>query len=92
MLDQLWLLPEGVEELLPSESLRLEQLRRELLDSCFCHGYDFVSPPLIEHLQSLLTGGGEDLALETFKLIDYASGQQLGIRADMTPQILLGST
>ncbi|MFT5111870.1 MAG: ATP phosphoribosyltransferase regulatory subunit [Parasphingorhabdus sp.] len=87
MLDQLWLLPEGIEELLPSESHRLEWLRRGVLDTCFCHGYDLVSPPLIEHLQSLLTGGGEDLDVETFKLIDYASGQQLGIRADMTPQI-----
>ena len=86
-MNELWLLPEGVEELLPSESRRLEELRRDLLDVCFNHGYDLVSPPLIEYLRSLLTGGGEDLDVETFKLIDYASGHQLGIRADMTPQI-----
>ena len=87
MLDDLWLLPEGVEELLPSESHRLEKLRRGMLDICFRHGYDLVSPPLVEYLNSLLTGGGEDLDVETFKLIDFASGRQLGIRADMTPQI-----
>lgn len=83
----LWLLPAGVEELLPGEALRLEQLRRTLTDLCSLWGYDLVSPPLLEHLDALLESGGEDLELETFKLVDHVSGRQLGIRADMTPQI-----
>ena len=82
-----WLLPDGVEGLLPGDAMRLEQLRRDLIDLCRGHGYDLVSPPLLERLDSLLTGGGEDLDLETFKLTDHESGRQLGIRADMTPQI-----
>lgn len=83
----LWLLPAGIEELLPADALRLEHLRRSLTDLCHGWGYDLVSPPLVEHLDALLECGGEDLDLETFKLIDHVSGRQLGVRADMTPQI-----
>jgi ATP phosphoribosyltransferase regulatory subunit len=95
--ENLWLLPDGIEELLPADALQVEHLRRRLLDLCAGHGYLLVSPPLLEHLDSLLQSGGEDLELETFKLVDHNSGRQLGIRADMTPQIaridahLLGS-
>ncbi len=82
-----WLLPDGIEELLPQESLRLEGLRRRLLDTCAAWGYELVFPPLIEFLDSLLTGTGHDLELQTFKLTDPATGRLLGVRADLTPQV-----
>jgi len=81
-----WLLPEGIEELLPAQADRLEQLRREILDLYRSWGYELILPPFIEYLDSLLTGTGHDLDLQTFKLIDQLSGRLLGLRADMTPQ------
>jgi ATP phosphoribosyltransferase regulatory subunit len=82
-----WLLPEGISEALPAEAARLEYLRRRLLDLYACWGYEMVIPPLIEYLESLLTGTGADLDLQTFKIIDQMNGRLLGIRADMTPQV-----
>ena len=82
-----WLLPEGMEELVPPESLRLERMRRTLLDLFSGWGYEIVTPPFIEYLESLLTGTGEDLELHTFKLIDQLTGRMMGVRADMTPQV-----
>ncbi len=81
-----WLLPQGIEDLLPEQAARLEQLRRELLDLYRSWGYQLIQPPFIEYLDSLLTGTGHDLELQTFKLIDQLSGRLLGLRADMTPQ------
>lgn len=82
-----WLLPDGIEEILPEEAEHLESLRRKLLDMFACWGYRLVIPPFIDFLDSLLTGSGHDLELQTFKLTDQVSGQLLGIRADMTPQV-----
>ena len=82
-----WLLPESVEDLLPDEARRVEALRRRLLDAFVAHGYQLVVPPLIEYLESLLTGSGHDLDLRTFKLVDQSSGRALGVRADITPQV-----
>lgn len=82
-----WLLPEGIEEVLPKEAKRLEQLRRTLLDTYESWGYELVMPPFIEYLESLLTGTGNDLDLQTFKLTDQLTGRLMGIRADMTPQV-----
>lgn len=82
-----WLLPESVADALPDEAARLEILRRRLLDLCAVHGYELVQPPLIEYLESLLTGAGRDLDLRTFKLVDQDSGRTLGVRADMTAQV-----
>lgn len=82
-----WLLPEGIEEVLPDEARHLESLRARLLELFTCWGYDLVDPPLIDFLDSLLTGSGHDLALQTFKLTDQLSGEMLGVRADMTPQV-----
>lgn len=82
-----WLLPDGIEEILPEEAKHLENLRRRLLDMFACWGYELVIPPFIDFLDSLLTGSGHDLELQTFKLTDQLSGQLLGIRADMTPQV-----
>jgi len=81
-----WLLPEGIEEILPDEALRLERLRRKLLDLLGAWGYELTMPPLIEYLDALLTGTGRDLDLQTFKLTDQLSGRLMGVRADMTPQ------
>ena len=81
-----WLLPEGIEEILPDEARRLEQLRRRLLDQFDSWGYEQVMPPLIEYLDALLTGTGRDLDLQTFKLTDQLTGRLMGVRADMTPQ------
>jgi ATP phosphoribosyltransferase regulatory subunit len=82
-----WLLPEYIDDILPAEAERIESLRRTLLDHFRAHGYRLVQPPLVEHLDSLLTGTGHDLELQTFKVIDPLSGRLLGIRADMTPQV-----
>lgn len=81
-----WLLPEGIEEVLPPEARRLECARRELLDLFNSRGYQLIMPPFIEFLESLLTGTGNDLDLQTFKITDQHSGRMMGIRADMTPQ------
>lgn len=82
-----WLLPEYIADALPREAERIENLRRRLLDLFRTHGYEFVMPPLLEYLDSLLTGAGQDLRLRTFKLVDQLSGRTMGIRADMTPQV-----
>lgn len=85
--DERWVLPAGIEETLPEEAARLEYLRRELLDLYTSWGYLLVVPPFIEYLESLLTGTGKDLDLQTFKLTDQLSGRLMGVRADMTPQV-----
>ncbi len=82
-----WLLPEGIVELLPEQAQQLEQLRRLLLDNFNRWGYELVMPPLMEYLESLQVGTGNDLDLQTFKLIDQLTGRLMGIRADMTPQV-----
>lgn len=82
-----WLLPEYIADALPQEALRIEKLRRKILDLFRVHGYELVMPPLLEYLGSLLTGSGSDLSLRTFKLVDQLSGRTLGVRADMTPQV-----
>ena len=85
--DDRWLLPEGVEEILPPEAHALEAMRRRLLDLFHGWGYEQVMPPLVEFLESLQTGLGQDLDLQTFKLTDQLSGRLMGLRADMTPQV-----
>jgi len=82
-----WVLPEYFQDVLPPEADKLEQLRRRLLDAFRSHGYQMVVPPLIEYLESLLTGAGQELSLRTFKSVDQLSGRTLGVRADMTPQV-----
>jgi ATP phosphoribosyltransferase regulatory subunit len=81
-----WLLPEGIDELLPEQAGRLEALRRDLLDQCATWGYRYVIPPLVEFTDSLLVGLGADLDLVTCKFADQMSGRMLGVRADITPQ------
>ena len=81
-----WLLPEHIDDLLPAEAGALEGIRRRLLDHFALHGYELVQPPLLEHLDSLLTGTGRELDLYTFKVVDQLSGRLLGLRADTTPQ------
>lgn len=81
-----WLLPEYLEDVLPSEAWRMEQIRRTLLDLFHSHGYEFIIPPMLEYLPSLLTGTGSDMELKTFKLVDQLSGRLMGLRADITPQ------
>lgn len=82
-----WLLPDGIEEVLPEEAARTEAARRQLLDLFSRWGYDLVITPHIEYLESLLTGSGHDLELQTFKMTDRLSGRMLGLRADITPQV-----
>ncbi|MGA0024695.1 MAG: ATP phosphoribosyltransferase regulatory subunit [Burkholderiales bacterium] len=82
-----WLLPEYIEDILPEEARRIERLRRLILDDFAVHGYELVMPPLLEYVDSLLTGTGHDLDLQTFKLVDQLSGRMLGVRADITPQV-----
>jgi len=81
-----WLLPEFIEDVLPAEASRIEQLRRKLLDLFKVHGYQYVIPPTLEYMESLITGTGHDLDLATFKVVDQLTGRLMGIRADMTPQ------
>jgi ATP phosphoribosyltransferase regulatory subunit len=82
-----WLLPEYLADALPLEAARIEALRRQMLDGFARHGFELVTPPLVEYLESLLTGAGQDLSLSTCKLADAFSGRMLGVRADMTPQV-----
>ncbi|WP_305856263.1 ATP phosphoribosyltransferase regulatory subunit [Balneatrix alpica] len=82
-----WLLPDGVKEVLPPEAERIESVRRQLLDLYRSWGYDLVMPPLVEYLESLLTGTGHDLELLTFKVTDQLTGRLMGVRADITPQV-----
>jgi len=85
--DERWLLPPGVDELLPPHARRLEMMRRGLLDLFHTWGYELVMPPFLEYLESLLSGPGAPLDIQTFKVIDQESGRLMGIRADMTPQV-----
>ena len=82
-----WLLPEHIADALPHEAARIERLRRTVLDLFRGHGYEYVIPPMLEYLDSLLTGTGSDLDLRTFKLVDQLTGRTLGLRADITPQV-----
>lgn len=82
-----WLLPEHVCDVLPAEARRIEEIRRTLLDVARGYGCELVMPPLLEHLESLLTGTGRELDLKTFKLVDQLSGRMLGVRADTTSQV-----
>lgn len=82
-----WVLPDHIADVLPSEARHIEELRRQLLDTARSYGCELVMPPLLEHLESLLTGTGEALGLQTFKLVDQLSGRTLGLRADTTPQV-----
>ncbi|MFI4940959.1 MAG: ATP phosphoribosyltransferase regulatory subunit, partial [Burkholderiales bacterium] len=81
-----WLLPENIADVLPSEARKIEELRRIILDNFQLYGYELVMPPLLEYLESLLTGAGPDTDLRTFKLVDQLSGRTMGVRADMTIQ------
>lgn len=81
-----WLLPEYIEDVLPAEAAQIEHLRRSLLDLFEVHGYQFVIPPMMEYLESLITGVGHDLDLATFKVVDQLTGRLMGVRADITPQ------
>ncbi len=82
-----WLLPEHIDDILPAEAARIERLRRLVLDLFETWGYELVMPPLLEYVESLLTGTGHDLDLRTFKLVDQLSGRMMGVRADITPQV-----
>ena len=82
-----WLLPEHIADVLPAQARRIEELRRELLDMAAGYGCELVQPPLLEHLESLLSGNAQALDLKTFKLVDQLSGRSLGLRADTTPQV-----
>jgi len=82
-----WVLPEYIQDALPAEAAKLEDLRRRLLDAFRLNGYQLVAPPLLEYLESLLTGAGQDLNLKTLKLVDQLSGRTMGVRADITPQV-----
>ena len=82
-----WVLPEYVEDILPAEAARIESMRRRVLDLFAGFGYQLVMPPLLEYVESLLTGTGHDMDLRTFKLVDQISGRMMGVRADITPQV-----
>ncbi|MBY0454578.1 MAG: ATP phosphoribosyltransferase regulatory subunit [Burkholderiaceae bacterium] len=82
-----WVLPDHIADVLPSEAQHIEELRRGLLDTARSYGYELVIPPLLEHLESLLTGTGEALDLQTYKLVDQISGRMMGLRADTTQQV-----
>ena len=82
-----WLLPEYVEDILPEEAMHIETMRRRIVDFLMVHGYQLVNPPLLEYVESLLSGSGSDMDLHMFKVIDQLSGRMMALRADMTPQV-----
>ena len=87
LMSSAWLLPEHIADVLPAQARRIEELRRTLLDLARSYGFELVMPPLLEYLESLLSGTGRELDLQTFKLVDQLSGRTLGLRADTTPQV-----
>jgi len=87
MVQDRWILPQGIEELLPAQASKLEALRRKVMDLYASWGYELVEPPLMEYLESLLVGTGRELDLSTFKLVDQLNGRTMGVRADITPQV-----
>ena len=87
MANRRWLLPEAIEDVLPREALRIEEMRRCILDEFIAHGYELVIPPLLEYVESLVSERGQDLDLRTFKLVDQLSGRSMALRADITPQV-----
>lgn len=87
MANRRWLLPEAIEDVLPRDSLRIEAMRRRILDELMAHGYELVIPPLLEYVESLVGERGQDLDLRTFKLVDQLSGRSMALRADITPQV-----
>ncbi|MCC2680502.1 MAG: tRNA synthetase, class [Nitrosospira multiformis] len=82
-----WALPEYIEDILPAEALKIEMMRRRVLDWLFVNGYELVGPPLLEYVESLLTGSGGKMNLRVLKVVDQLSGRMMGLRADMTPQV-----
>ena len=82
-----WVLPDHIADVLPSEARHIEELRRLCLDTARVFGYELVIPPLMEHIESLLSGTGSSLDLQTFKMVDQLSGRTLGLRVDTTPQV-----
>ena len=82
-----WLLPDGIDEVLPEQAYLVEKMRREIIDLYHSWGYDLVIPPMVEFTESLLSGSGQDLDLMTFRLTDQLSGRLMGVRADITPQV-----
>lgn len=87
MANRRWLLPEAIEDVLPQEAAHIEAMRRTILDEFSSHGFDLVSPPLLEYVESLVGERGQDLDVRTFKLVDQLSGRSMAIRADITPQV-----
>ena len=83
-----WVLPDHIADVLPSEARHIEELRRLFLDTARGYGYELVMPPLLEHLESLLSGTGRTLDLQTFKLVDQLSGRTLGLRAETGDEVL----
>src|SRR4030065_17594 len=82
-----WLLPEYIQDMLPDEAWRVEQMRAQFLELMRVHGYQLVAPPMLEYVESLLIDGSRDVDLRTFKLVDQLSGRTLALRADITPQV-----
>ncbi|MEZ7828058.1 ATP phosphoribosyltransferase regulatory subunit, partial [Brachymonas denitrificans] len=82
-----WVLPDHIADVLPAQARLIEDYRRTLLDTARSYGYELVVPPLVEHIDSLLSGTGEALDLQTFKMVDLLSGRTLGVRADTTQQV-----
>jgi ATP phosphoribosyltransferase regulatory subunit len=87
MANRRWLLPEAIEDVLPRDAMRIESMRRRVLDELMAHGYELVMPPLLEYVESLVGERGQDLDLRTFKLVDQLSGRSMALRADITPQV-----
>jgi ATP phosphoribosyltransferase regulatory subunit len=87
MANRRWLLPEAIEDVLPRDAIRIESMRRRVLDELMAHGYELVMPPLLEYVESLVGERGQDLDLRTFKLVDQLSGRSMALRADITPQV-----
>ncbi len=81
-----WVLPEYIEDILPAEALRIESMRRQILDLLLVYGYQLVAPPMLEFVESLISGSGSDMNLRMFKVVDQLSGRMMGLRADITPQ------
>ena len=81
-----WLLPENSEDFISGQAKKIESWRRDLLDLYTENGYQYVMPSMLEYVDSL-NAYGKDLDLDTFKVVDQATGKMMGISSDLTTQV-----
>lgn len=81
-----WMLPDGIDELVPPQAEDFTGVQQKILSIFFSYGYELFDSSLVEFADSLVIDKAEELEQEIVKFVDQSSGEQLGLRADFTPQ------